>query len=103
MLTTESQWSYRPADKSERGAQVDLVIDRKDDCINLCEIKFHQAPFAIDQNYAQELERKITVFRNQTKTSKTIFLTFITPFGLHKNEYSTEWVNSEITLNDFFE
>jgi len=103
VLTRESQWSYRPKDKSEKGAQIDLIIDRKDDCINLCEIKFYQTEFTIDQSYAQELQRKIDVFREQTKTTKTIFLTFITPYGLRKNEYSTELVHKEITMEDFFE
>lgn len=103
VLTTESQWSYRPKDKSEKGAQIDLIIDRKDDCINLCEIKFSHTEFTIDQNYAKELQRKIDVFREQTKTTKTLFITFITPFGLRKNEYSTELVNQEITLEDFFD
>ena len=103
VLTTESQWKYRPKDKSEKGAQIDLIIDRKDDCINLCEIKFHHASFTIDKSYAKELAQKIAVFREQTKTSKTIFLTFITPFGIHKNEYSNELVNKELTLEDFFQ
>ncbi len=103
VLTHESQWSYRPKNKSEKGAQVDLVIDRKDDCINLCEIKFYHSEFTIDQNYAKELQYKIHIFREKSKTRKTIFLTFITPFGLRKNEYSTEFVNYEITLEDFFD
>lgn len=103
VLTHESQWSYRPKTKSEKGAQIDLIIDRKDDCINLCEIKFHHSEFAIDQSYAKELQRKIDVFREQTKTTKTLFLTFITPHGLRKNEYSAELVHREITLEDFFE
>ena len=103
VLTAESQWSYKPKDKSEKGAQIDLIIDRKDDCINLCEIKFYHKEFIIDQNYAKQLQRKIDVFREQTKTKKTIFLTFITPFGVHKNEYSSELVNNEITLDDFFD
>lgn len=102
VLTTESQWSYRPKNKSEKGVQIDLIIDRKDDCINLCEIKFYHTSFTIDQKYAQELRRKIAIFREHTKTNKTIFLTFITPFGLHKNEYSSELVNRELTLEDFF-
>jgi hypothetical protein len=102
VLTNESQWSYRPKDKSEKGAQIDLIIDRKEDCINLCEIKFYHTLFTIDQSYAYELQRKLTVFREHTKTTKTIFLTFITPFGLHKNEYSAELVNSELTLEDLF-
>lgn len=102
VLTTESQWSYRPKDKSEKGTQIDLIIDRRDDCINLCEIKFYHTEFIIDQSYARELQLKIDVFREQTKTTKAIFLTFITPYGLRKNEYSTELVNREITLEDFF-
>jgi hypothetical protein len=103
VLTHESQWSYKPKDKMEKGAQIDLIIDRKDDCINLCEIKFHHTEFTIDQRYAQELEHKIAVFREKTKTKKTIFLTFITPYGIRKNTYSNELVNCEITLEDFFE
>lgn len=102
VLTNESQWSYKSKSRAEKGAQIDLIIDRKDDCINLCEIKFHHAPFTIDKNYTKELERKILVFQEQTKTSKTLFLTFITPFGLHKNEYSSELVHSELTIDDFF-
>jgi len=102
VMTHESQWNYRPKKKSEKGAQIDLIIDRKDDCINLCEIKFHHGPFAIDQRYAKELERKIAVFREQTQTTKTIFLTMITPFGLQKNQHSIELVNSEVNLDDFF-
>lgn len=101
--TVESQWSYRPKDKSETGAQIDLIIDRKDDCINLCEIKFYQTEFTVDHNYAKELQRKIDVFREQTKTNKTIFLTFITPFGLRRNEYSVGLVDKELTLEDFFD
>lgn len=102
VLTEESQWSYRPKDKSEKGAQIDLIIDRKDDCINLCEIKFCQSIFTIDQKYARELEDKISVFRKHTKTTKTIFLTMITPFGIHKNEYFNGLVNKELILENLF-
>jgi len=103
VLTTESQWRHRPKDKAEKGAQIDLIIDRKDGCINLCEIKFHHSSFTIDQNYARELAQKIAVFKEETQTSKAIFLTLITPFGLHKNEYSIELVQQELNLDDLFE
>lgn len=102
LLTIESQWSYKPKGNSEEGAQIDLIIDRKDDCINLCEIKFYHTSFSIDKSYAKELERKVNVFREHTKTTKTIFLTFITPFGVHKNQYYSELVNCELTLDDLF-
>ncbi len=102
VLTTESQWFYRPKNKSEKGAQIDLIIDRSDDCINLCEIKFCHTAFTIDQQYARELERKVAVFKERSKTSKTVFLTLITPFGMQKNQYSTELVNCELQLDDLF-
>lgn len=102
VLTIESQWSYRPKDKSERGAQIDLILDRKDDCINLFEIKFHHTLFTIDRKYADELRHKIALFREITKTTKTIFLTFITPFGIHQNEYSSELVNQSLVMDDLF-
>ncbi|MFZ4099266.1 MAG: AAA family ATPase [Chlamydiia bacterium] len=102
VLTSESQWAYRPRDPSEKGAQIDLIIDRGDDCINLCEIKFCHTTFTIDAAYARELERKIAVFREQTKTRKTIFLTMITPYGVHRNEYATELVSQELTMEDLF-
>lgn len=103
VMTEESQWSYRPKNKSEKGVQIDLIIDRKDDCINLCEIKFYHSEFVVDKVYAEELQRKIDVFREKTKTNKTIFLTLITPYGVRKNENSIGLVSKEITLEDFFD
>ncbi|MBS0654158.1 MAG: AAA family ATPase [Verrucomicrobia bacterium] len=102
LLTTESQWAYKPKDKSEIGVQIDLLLDRKDDCINIFEIKFCNSLFAITKSYAKEIEAKIRVFREVTKTTKTIFITFITPFGLQKNEYSTELIHNELVLEDLF-
>jgi hypothetical protein len=102
VLTTESQWSYKPKSEFDKGTQIDLIIDRKDDCINLCEIKFYHSSFTIDRDYSRELQYKVDVFRQQTKTTKTIFLTLITPFGMHKNEYSIGLVDQELTLEDFF-
>lgn len=102
VLTKESQWSYRPKNEEEQGAQIDLIIDRKDECINLCEIRFYNAPFSISQEYAHDLRRKVEVFREQTKTTKALFLTLITPFGLNKNKYSIELVQKELTLEDLF-
>lgn len=82
--------------------QVDLVIDRKDDTINLCEIKFSIKPFIIDKKYYADLKDKIEVFRTSTKTSKSIFLTMITTFGILKNEYSNDLVQKSLIMDDLF-
>lgn len=97
-----SGWRYQPQTKKETGVQIDLLLDRKDHCINLCEMKFAAAPFTIDKKYAAELDKKVSVFTEQTKTRKTIFPTLITTFGVKKNEYCTGRVQAEVTLSDLF-
>jgi hypothetical protein len=102
VLTFQSQWTYQPKKKSEKGTQIDLIIDRRDDCINLCEIKFHNSPFVIDKRYAEDLEQKVCTFREHSKTKKTIFLTMITPFGIVKNQHALGLVHQEVTLDALF-
>jgi hypothetical protein len=82
--------------------QIDLVIDRKDDTINLCEMKFSIKPYLIDKKYHGELQDKIEVFRTSTKTSKSIFLTMITTFGITRNEYSNNLVQNSLVMDDLF-
>lgn len=83
--------------------QIDLVIDRKDDVINLCEMKFSIKPFTIDKNYHSELQDKVETFRTATKTNKSLFLTMITTFGIARNEYSNEVVQNSLKMDDLFE
>jgi uncharacterized protein len=83
-------------------AQVDLVIDRRDQVINLCEMKFSINTFEIDKRYAEELRTKIGVFKTVTKTQKAIFLTLITTFGLHPNSHSNGLVQNDLTMDVLF-
>ena len=69
-------------------AQIDLVIDRKDQVINLCEMKFSINEFKIDKKYSDNLRNKIADFREETNTKKALFLTMITTYGLAQNKYS---------------
>lgn len=101
--TTESAWQYRPATGSnEEGAQIDLLIDRKDDCVNLCEMKFSEVPFELDRKYAEELRRKARVFREVTGTRKNLFLTMVTAEGLRDSPLARELVASSVTLDELF-
>lgn len=63
-------------------AQIDLLIDRKDQVINLCEMKFSAYPFTIDKKTAENLRNKMGRFREATGTNKALFLTMITTYGL---------------------
>ncbi len=97
--TSTSAWTSR--DKP-RGAQVDLVIDRRDRVINICEMKFSIHPFTITKDYATALGEKISLFREQTKTNKSIYLTMITTFGLVPNAYASSIVQTSLDMNVLF-
>lgn len=84
------------------GVQIDLLIDRKDDVVTVCEMKYTLEEYAIDSAYENELERKLNVFREETKTKKALYLTMISFAGLRKNECS-EKVVQVLTGDDLFE
>jgi uncharacterized protein len=84
-------------------AQIDLVIDRRDQVINLCEAKFSINLFTIDKKYADELRTKIGVFKDATQTQKSVFLTLITTLGLTPNDYAQTLVQNTLTMNDLFQ
>lgn len=102
VYTEESAWRYLPRTAKEQGAQIDLLIDRKDFVINLCEMKFSEQEFVIDKKYAAELENKRRVFKTSTDTRKSLFLTFITSFGLRQNDYATRLVQNTVTMDSLF-
>ena len=99
-----STWRYIPKKHStERGAQIDLLFDRDDDAITLCEIKYTEAPFIIDKSYAGNLSQKMKIFKERTKTSKQLFLAIISAAGLKKTMYSEELINAVVNLDHLFE
>ena len=103
VLSDESSWfSSHTDEESSSGAQIDLLIDRRDQVINICEAKFSINEFQIDKDYDQRLRNKIAVFRQETRCKKTLQLTMITTFGVRKNKYSSI-VTSEVLLDDLFE
>ncbi len=87
---------------SDPGAQVDMLIERKDRIVNLCETKFSQSQYAIDKKYDKILRNKAGAFKQETGTRNAINITMITAYGLKQNEYSG-MIQNEITLDDLFE
>jgi Predicted ATPase (AAA+ superfamily) len=98
VLTKTASW--RSNDK-ENSAQIDLLIERNDKVINLCEMKYASEEFVIDKKYDEILRNKRGIFRAQTKTKNAIHITIITTYGVKHNEY---WGNiqSEVTMLDLF-
>ncbi len=104
VLTQQSSWftnMHNRQDSQHDGAQIDLLIDRRDHAINACEIKFYSAEFVIDKKYALNLRNKIQAFKNATKPRKAIVPTMITTFGVKQNMYSGN-VQQQVLLDDLF-
>lgn len=97
--TFVSSWRY--SDK-KKGTQIDLVIDRRDMTINICEIKFSVSQFRIDKKYQNVLQNKISLFREKTGTRKALFLTFITTFGIDRSSAGSGLVQNSLTLDNLF-
>jgi uncharacterized protein len=97
-----STWRYMPTNDSDQGAQVDLLFDRDDDSITLCEIKYSQKPFSITKEYAKKLEQRVEIFKKVTGTTKQIFTVMISANGIKENKYSDELISGVVTLDDLF-
>ncbi len=95
-------WRYTPKE-GERGAQIDLLIDRNDQCINICELKFSSTPYELTKKYATELQNKLDVFQLQSKTRKALFLTMVTTYGLHNRKSYPGLIQREVTMEALFQ
>ena len=101
VLTNAYAWRHVAADANDEGAQIDLLIDRNDGIINLCEMKFCSDQYAITAAEAQAMQRKKAIFKRDTATRKAVHVTYVTTFGLKRNAYAND-VQSEVTLADLF-
>lgn len=96
-----ASWRYRGNEEGLRGAQIDLVISRADNVVNICEMKFTCGEYEITADEAERLRNRIEAFRRETGFRGGIHLTFITPYGVRRNKY-WNMVQSEVTLDDLF-
>ena len=94
-------WVHKPDGVYGKGVQLDLLIDRADNIINLCEIKFVKGKFTPDKEFIEDLNRKRQIFQEVTRTSKAVHLTLITTEGVTENAYAHE-IQSFLTLDDLF-
>ncbi|MCX7121387.1 MAG: ATP-binding protein [Gammaproteobacteria bacterium] len=103
-LALASTWRYASGkDSQQQGAQIDLLFDRRDDAITLCEIKYSEEPFVLSKSYVEVLEKKMTVFKAQTHSKKQLFMAMIVAGGLKNNFYAEKLLSGVVTLDDFFD
>jgi len=97
-------WRYVPKQEGQEGTQIDLLFDRMDNVITVCEIKYNEQPFSIDKNYAKTLTNKLKIYQERSQTTKQLFLALICAGGIKPTIYSEELINGGVViLDDFFE
>lgn len=111
VLTEEYAWRYVPKERKKKeedqakpkkkGCQVDLLIDRSDDIIDLCEMKYHEGKFVISESYQEDLKERKEIFKEVTQTQKAVHNIMVTTDGLVNNAYAND-IQKEVCLNDLF-
>lgn len=99
ILNDVSAWRSK---QPEQNTQIDLVIERADHNINLCEMKFSSGMYAIDKGYEQKLRERMSIFLAETMTRCSTRITLVTTYGVLQNKHSGI-VNDEVLLDDLFE
>ena len=96
VVSKQSAWINQ-----EDGVQIDLIIERKDNIVNMCEIKFYSDVFKVDKNYDMLLRKRVSVLSNHLLKKCAIHNTLITTYGIKDNEYKWSF-NSVITMDNLF-
>ena len=100
IISAEYSWRTAATDEHD-GAQIDLLIDRSDNVVNVCEIKFSSDKYLITKLVEQAIRHKLAVFEQVLGARKSVHLTMITTYGLQRNEYSGI-AQSQVTMDDLF-
>jgi uncharacterized protein len=101
-IYTQISSFYFKGNEELPGTQIDLIIDRNDGIINLCEAKFSKEEFVISKDYIATLRRKRAVFQHITGTKKSVVTTLLTTYPAIKNQYYNEEIHSEVSLDKLF-
>lgn len=102
-IYTETSGFYQGGTADESGIQIDLMLDRRDNVIDLFELKFYNETIRLDKNDAMALREKMATFKRLTATRKQIFINFLTTFGLVPNENSIGLVSKALDMDVLFE
>lgn len=99
VITKQTVWHKRPDDKD--GTQVDLLIQRNDNIVNMCEMKYYSSEFASDKAYHSKIMERRSLIEERIPKGMVVHSTLITTYGLKYNDYSGDFDNV-ITIEDMF-
>jgi hypothetical protein len=98
-----NEYSYAAKSKTNKqGIQIDMIIDRADNCLNILEAKFYNTAYEVSEAYTRQLLHKATIFKEQTGLRKNVFITLLSIFGVKKNEHYLAVVTNQLLLDDLF-
>lgn len=101
IISTAHSWTYKAKDGTDKGAQIDLLIDRNDETINLCEMKYTNAPYTLSEEEDLKLRNRRAIFIKESGTTKSVLTTMITTYGLTPGGYSDD-IHCQVTMKDLF-
>ena len=101
IYSTTSSFFALPKDGLS-GTQIDLIIDRNDNSINICEIKFSEEDYLVTKKDIDNITVKKQVFRHHSKTKKHLFTTLITTFGVVENANKINYIDQVVTMEGLF-
>ena len=101
VISTAHSWTSKPDNSDAKGVQIDLLIDRNDGVINLCEMKYAKEEYVIDKEEDERLRKRLSTVIKETGTKKTVHITMITTYGLKKGGYADD-IQSEVTMDDLY-
>lgn len=99
VITKQSLWHKKPDDKD--GTQIDLLIERKDNVVNMCEMKYYNKEFSSDKSYHSKIIERQSLVEGLIPRGMVVHSTLVTTYGLKYNEYSGDF-DSVITIDDLF-
>jgi len=92
----------KQASGTKEGFQIDMLIDRNDNTINICEMKFYNSELSLTKKQAEQLRKRRDAFRLNTKTKKLLINTLITTYGLEHNKNSLGIVDNHLSMDALF-
>jgi uncharacterized protein len=101
VITNEYSYILK-GNADQQGIQIDMIIDRADNCVNILEVKFYNTEYEVSETYARQLLHKATIFQEKTRLKKNVFITMLTVFGVKKNEHYLMAVTNQLLIDDLF-
>jgi hypothetical protein len=101
IISNEYSWVQKGT-APEKGTQLDFIIDRNDNCINLLELKYYDTVFEVSQDYARQLTEKASIFKIKNKLKKNVFITLLTANGIKINEHYLSVITNQLMVDDLF-